>query len=182
MSLDDDQWLTGLRQGDAASFERLVARFEGPLYRYFLASHGDPQLAGEQSADCFGDLVGALPKMKGDSTQLRPFVFAVARNVLRRAWRNRQPREAPLTVSDDLPSSSVAPDAAVEHREALDRVLRALDDLDLETREVFVLRYIEQMPLADVAALVGEPVGTVKSRVHRGRQRLEALLRTTDIR
>jgi RNA polymerase sigma-70 factor (ECF subfamily) len=173
----DDEWLANLRRGDAGAFERLVSRFEGPLYRYFLASHGNPQLAGEQSADCFGDLVRALPKMTGTAAQLRSFVFATARNVLRRSWR-RQPREAagPETeVERSCPRPG--PDAAVEHREELARVLKALDELDGETREVFVLRFIEQLSLAEVASVVGEPLGTVKSRVHRGRQRLESLLR-----
>ena len=78
-----------LKQGDGDACETLVHRFEGPLYRYFLASHGDAQLAGEQSADCFSDLVQSLPKMSGGEDQLRPFVFAVARNILRRQWRRR---------------------------------------------------------------------------------------------
>src|SRR5690349_10394549 len=79
------EFVERLKAGDAAAYEVLIERFEAPLYRYFLASHGDAQLAGEQSADCFGDLVGSLPKMAGGSQQLRAFVFAVARNVLRRS-------------------------------------------------------------------------------------------------
>ncbi len=172
----DDEWLVNLRRGDAGAFERLVGQFEGPLYRYFLASHGNPQLAGEQSADCFGDLVQALPKMTGTATQLRAFVFAAARNVLRRSWR-RQREPAGQETQVERPCPRPLPDATLEHQEELARVLKALDELDRETREVFVLRFIEQLSLAEVADVVGEPLGTVKSRVHRGRQRLEALLR-----
>jgi RNA polymerase sigma-70 factor (ECF subfamily) len=174
----DDEWLANLRRGDARAFERLVSQFEGPLYRYFLASHGNPQLAGEQSADCFGDLVRALPGMTGAAAQLRPFVFAVARNVLRRSWRRRRREAANSEAEVERLCDRPQPDVAAEHREEVARVLHALDELDAETRDVFVLRYIEQMSLAEVAEVVGEPVGTVKSRVHRGRQRLEALLRT----
>lgn len=63
-----------------------------------------------------------------------------------------------------------------EHCEELGRFLKALRELDPETREIFVLRYVKHLSLAEVATMVGEPLGTVKSRVHRGRQRLEVLL------
>jgi RNA polymerase sigma-70 factor (ECF subfamily) len=178
----DDEWLANLRRGDAAAFERLVSQFEGPLYRYFLASHGDPRLAGEQSADCFGDLVRALPGMTGTAAQLRPFVFAVARNVLRRSWRRQRRHAVGAEAEGERACPRPTPDAAAEQREEVERALRALDELDADTREVFVLRFIEQMSLAEVAAVVGEPLGTVKSRVHRGRQRLEALLKTANER
>ena len=56
----------------------------------------------------------------------------------------------------------------------------ALDELDPKTREVFVLRYFEQLSLAEVAAMVDESLGTVKSRIQSGRQRLEILLRAAE--
>jgi hypothetical protein len=68
----DDEFVRSLKRGEADAYEALVRRFEGPLYRYFLASHGDAQLAGEQSADCFSDLVESLPKMSGGSAQCGP--------------------------------------------------------------------------------------------------------------
>ena len=60
-----NEYISGLRAGDADAYETLVRQFEVPLYRYFFASHGDPQLACEQSVDCFSDLVESLPKMTG---------------------------------------------------------------------------------------------------------------------
>jgi RNA polymerase sigma-70 factor (ECF subfamily) len=172
----EDAFLNGLRRGEHDAYEELVRRFEGPLYRYFLAAHGDPQQAGEQSADCFGNLVEALPKMTGGPEQLTSFVYAVARNVLRRAWRS--PRKlAPINSALQTCDNQPAPDVQLESEEEIARVIGVLQSLDPPTRDVFLLAFVEQMPLAEVAAVVGEPIGTVKSRLHRGRQRLAQLLR-----
>jgi RNA polymerase sigma-70 factor (ECF subfamily) len=173
---DDATWLAGLRDGDDGAFELLLQQFEGPLYRYFLASHGDAQLAGEQSADCFGDLVPAMKKMTGGPEALRAFVFGVARNVMRRTWRRAKTRPLPLDNAADRVDERPSPVTAVGDRDELDRLFQALNDLDQSTRVVFVLAYIEQFSLNEVAELTGEPIGTVKSRIHRGRQRLSELL------
>ena len=175
----EDDFVRDLRKGDADAFEALVRRFEAPLYRYFLAAHGDPQLAGEQSADCFGNLVEALPKMSGGAAQLRPFVFGVARNVLRRQWRRRElAGNQPLTdemAFDQRP----APDMEMEATEERARIIEAIRSLDPPDRDVFLLRFVEEMSITEVAEAVGEPVGTVKSRLHYGRKRLIEKLRTT---
>jgi RNA polymerase sigma-70 factor (ECF subfamily) len=175
----EDEFLRRLRRGESDAYEALVGRFEAPLYRYFLASHGDPQLAGEQSADCFSDLVQSLPKMRGGAEQLRPFVFAVARNVRRRRWRRRARECNQLASVADAIGSWPAPDAAMEAAEGRSRVVAAIRSLDQPTRDVFLLRYVEQMSVAEVAETVGEPIGTVKSRLHRGRKRLREILQST---
>jgi RNA polymerase sigma-70 factor (ECF subfamily) len=178
---DDDKWVSGLREGDPGAYEKLVTRFEGTLYTYFLTSHGDPQLAGEQSADCFGELVRAFRKMKGGPEQIRPFVLSVARNVLRRRWRRATTVLAPLEAAANVMDRGASPHETASYREELTRFLEALNELDRETREVFVLRYIEQLSLDEVATVVGEPLGTVKSRVHRGRERLKELIKSVDV-
>ena len=176
----DDEFVRSLRRGESAAYEALVCRFEAPLFRYFLAAHGDPQLAGEQSADCFSDLVESLPKMTGGPEQLRPFVFAVARNILRRQWRRRARECAPLVSASDAVDGWPAPDAAVEAADERARLIEAIRSLDQPTRDVFLLRYVEQLSIAEVAESVGEPVGTVKSRLHRGRRRLQEILQSTN--
>jgi RNA polymerase sigma-70 factor (ECF subfamily) len=168
----EDEFVQNLKQGDADAYERLVRAFERPLYRYFFASHGDPQLAGEQSADCFGDLVESIPKMTGGADQLRPFVFGVARNVLRRTWRHKT-RANLHQASADVPQDVQAtPDVLLEASDEQARLIDAIQALDPATRDVFLLRFVEELPIAEVAAAVGEPVGTVKSRIHRGRKQL----------
>jgi RNA polymerase sigma-70 factor (ECF subfamily) len=173
----EDEFVRKLKVGEADAYEALIRRFEAPLYRYFLASHGDPQLAGEQSADCFGDLVESLPKMCGGAVQLRPFVFSVAKNILRRSWRNQRRELIALSMSEEPTDNWPSPDVAAETVEETVRLIEAIRSLDEPTRDVFLLRFVELMPVAEIAAAVDEPVGTVKSRLSRGRQRLAEILR-----
>jgi RNA polymerase sigma-70 factor (ECF subfamily) len=56
------------------------------------------------------------------------------------------------------------------------RLIAAIRSLDEPTREVFLLRFVEQMSIAEVSATIGEPIGTVKSRLSRGRKRLIEIL------
>jgi RNA polymerase sigma-70 factor (ECF subfamily) len=174
----DGEFVRKLKAGDPHAYEALVQRFEAPLYRYFLASHGDERLATEQSADCFGDLVESLPKMVGRSEQLRAFVFAVARNILRRSWRSQKRAHAPLGVLDEPADDWPSPDAAAEQMEESRRLIEAIRSLDEPTRDVFLLRFIELMPIGEIATTVGEPIGTIKSRLSRGRERLAQILQT----
>lgn len=178
----EDEFLNRLRRADHDAFDELVHRFEDQVYRYFLASHGDPQLAGEQSADCFGNLVESLPKMTGGAEQLVPFVYAVARNVLRREWRRKSRNLAPLDVVVATADKQPGPYADNESKDEVTRALEAIQTLDPATREIFLLRFVEQMSVAEVALAVGEPVGTVKSRLHRGRLRLQEILQSTRTR
>jgi RNA polymerase sigma-70 factor (ECF subfamily) len=175
----DDEFLRSLKKGEADAYEALLRRFEAPLYRYFFASHGDPQLAAEQSADCFSDLVESLPKMSGGPEQLRSFVFAVARNVLRRQWRRRARECARRVSATEAIDGRPAPEVAAETAEECSRLIEAIRSLDQPTRDVFLLRYVEQMSVAEVAEAVGEPIGTVKSRLYRGRRRLQEILQFT---
>jgi RNA polymerase sigma-70 factor (ECF subfamily) len=176
----DDQFVHSLKKGHADAYEALVRRFEAPLYRFFVAAHGDRQLASEQSADCFGDLVGSIPKMVGGAAELRSFVFAVAKNVLRGQWRRRSRERAQPLLAVELVDHWPTPDAALQSVEEGERIIAAIRSLDESTRDVFLLRFVEQMSLAEISTAVGEPIGTVKSRLHRGRSRLQEILRTTN--
>ena len=80
---------------------------------------------------------------------------------------------AAAAITDGVPT----PVRALEIAESGTRMIEAIRSLDDATRDVFLLRFVEQMPLADVAKAVGEPIGTVKSRLHRGRRRLQAILK-----
>ncbi len=172
----EELFVEQLKTGVPAAYELLVERFEGPLYRYFLCDHRDHHTAQEQTAETFAELVRSLSQMRGDCGQLRAFVFATARHVQQRRWRRRRKRPLPLadamTVSDPGPSPATV---AVE-REELERVLDAMGQLEESQRQVLLLRCVERLSIAEIAAALEMQAGTVKSHIHRGRLRLKQIL------
>jgi RNA polymerase sigma-70 factor (ECF subfamily) len=94
----------------------------------------------------------------------------IALNVIgtrRRSFHRR--REEPMDDVGESPGFAPPPDRAVEATQALERVQRALDALDVDQRALFVLFEIEGHDCADIAAGLGVPIGTVYSRLHAAR-------------
>jgi RNA polymerase sigma-70 factor (ECF subfamily) len=79
-------------------------------------------------------------------------------------------------MKDDRPDEQPDPEALVIQRQAVERVQRAIEGLPVDFREVIVLRELEGLSYKEIAAVVGVPIGTVMSRLARGRDRLLALL------
>lgn len=165
-----------LRQGCPAAYEILVRQFEGPLYRYFLCAHGDHHLAQDQSAETFAQLVRAIPTMRGGIEQLRGFVFAVARNVQRRRWRRKTIDVVSLTDMPDTSDDRATPLAEAIGREELLRTIETIRQLEEPGRSVLVLRFIENLTLDEISHALRMPLGSVKSHIHRGRNRLKEIL------
>ena len=158
-----EEMLAGLRDGRAEAYEALLDQFEAPLYRFFYFSHGDHDLAQDQCGDTFAQLVVAIHKMRGGPESLRAFVFGIARNILRRSWRAKHPRlatEATLSMlADQRPTAYLQ----AAQRQQIERVLEAIDQFSEPARQVMILRFIEELPIAEVAKALGLPVGTIKS-------------------
>lgn len=107
-----------------------------------------------------------LPRFKGDDDALRRWVFSIAYNRLLDARRRESRR--PRLAEREVPDVAVAPpDDPVD-----DELVHALDALTPDQREVVVLRFVADLPLADVARITGRRVGAVKAMQHRA---LEAL-------
>jgi len=173
--LERDSFINELKQGVPAAFEVFVATFEGPLYRFFYCDHRDHHRAQEQTAETFAQLVRSISSLRGSSAQLRAFVFATARHVQLRQFRERSRFAA--TAADDLEISDTRPSPATiaAEREQLERVLEAIGQLDEPVRKVLLLRFVEGCSLEEIAQALEMPLGTVKSHVHRGRAQLKQI-------
>jgi RNA polymerase sigma factor (sigma-70 family) len=82
-------------------------------------------------------------------------------------------------MSHDRADSTLDPEAQMMQRQTIDRVRGAIEQLPAEFREVIVLREIEGLSYKEIAAVIGIPIGTVMSRLARGRDRLAVLLGPT---
>ena len=175
----DDGCVEGLKWGEPAAFERLIAEFEGPLFRFFYCQRRDPNLAEEHSAETFARLVAALPRFRGGPERLPAFVFATARHVLSADRRHASRRPVPFDATPEFPDPAVTPFERLANTEERESLLRALDSLEPDARQVVLLKYIEGLAIRDIADALGMPEGTVKSHLHRARERLKEILLPT---
>jgi RNA polymerase sigma-70 factor, ECF subfamily len=170
-----DAWLAlRCQSGEPEAFRELVDEFERPLL-YFAA-----KLLGNQ--DTALDVMQltwlrALRRIRQlvRPEQLRPWLYQIVRGLVvdhlrKQASASRLERE----YAEQNTGVCDEPTFDPEDAEALHL---ALDEIDVRLREVLVLHFLEDLPIADVAAIVGCPEGTVKSRLHHGKRALETLLR-----
>jgi RNA polymerase sigma-70 factor (ECF subfamily) len=160
----DPALVASARRGDADAFGRLVRRFQGDVWRLAYGLIGCEASADDVAQDAFVRAYRFLPRYRGDS-KFSTWLFSITRNCaldeLRRSGRRRR-------LSERLePPTAQAPDAGLRLE-----ILEALACLPLELREPIVLIDMFGLSYAEVAGVVGAPVGTIKSRVHRGRAQL----------
>ena len=79
-------------------------------------------------------------------------------------------------MTDERPDERLNPEALVIQRQAVERVQRAIEQLPADFREVIVLRELEGLSYKEIAAVIAAPIGTVMSRLARGRERLLAIM------
>lgn len=152
-----------------ANFEALVLHFQDRIYRFALRLSRSPQDAEEIAQDAFIRAYRALksyPAARVQAMALRPWLYQIALN----AFRNRARRKRlPLAELDtDIVSPDHGPDRHAEAAIRGEEIMRALDTLPDRLRAAVVLHHIEGLSYDEIASVLGQPVGTVKSNVHRG--------------
>lgn len=158
------------RQGDPSARDALVREWL-PVVLRWCTSLGGPRVDPEEAAH---DVLLVLVRNVGrvyDVNRLAPWLFGVTRRTVarhrRRAWFRRWvPGEPP-----DRADRAAGPARLYEISVTSQAVQACLDALPALDREILVLRLYEQRPDTEVAALLDVPVGTVKSRLHRARDR-----------
>lgn len=182
----DAALLTATVAGDSAAFDRFVTRHAAHVHR-FLASLGVHDADAEDvMQDTFVAAWRGAHGFRGDGTA-RAWLFTIARNAVRHAARRRvgEPdRFAPLEAADSLDAIALAAgwggeaQGSVADRAQLVHV--ALRQLDATDREILVLRDMEGLSGEETAAALELSLPAMKSRLHRARLRLAAVVRSLD--
>ena len=189
ISFEDSSLVERVRKGDMQAFGSLVAKYQDRIYNMILRMCGRAADAEELTQDTFLRALERIGQFTGRS-EFYTWLFRVAANLTishkRRSMRIRfqtlDPDEARSGTQADSLTAAVAaqrdppPQAAAMASETRQRVLEALEALDDEFRLVVVLCDVEQMDYAQAADVIGVPVGTVKSRLHRARWALKEKL------
>ncbi len=180
MALNDGQLLTRSRARDADAFAQLVDRHKDQMVNYLARLTGCRDRAEDIAQETFVRFYKKIHHYREEGT-LSAYLFRIATNLVRseerrkRRWQMLQPilAHGGFATNGGRPASPQAEAlASEEHRQ----VTRALASLDVLYRAPLVLREIEGLSYRQIAGTLGCSEGTVKSRLHRGRQMLKERL------
>ncbi len=164
------------RQGKEVAFRTLYQRHRDCVFRFAYRLLGSVQLAEDVTHDCFLSLMGKPGLFDPSRSSVRTYLCAAARNLAYRRMR-RMGREAAVDEMPDVQADTQAgPLDQMLTTELADTVKRAVASLPALQREAVILFEFEDLSLADIAAVAQTDVGTIKSRLHRARERLRRLL------
>jgi RNA polymerase sigma-70 factor (ECF subfamily) len=178
----DEELLKRSAKGDEEAFAALYRRHADVLYRFAFRMTGSSWGAEEIVQDVFMTLVREPGKYDAERGALPAFLFGITRNKIMK-YNERLPREISLVERQEDGNSggltlrdSFTPAMWAEQRERLEKVRAAVMELPLEFRETVVLCELEEMTYDQAARMLDCPIGTIRSRLHRGRALLLAKL------
>ncbi|HXI62492.1 MAG TPA: sigma-70 family RNA polymerase sigma factor [Pyrinomonadaceae bacterium] len=184
-SPSEDQFLEKLRRGDALAYERLVAEHSGDVYALLYRLTTDAEESRDLTQETFLRAFQSIDRFRGDSS-LKTWIYRIAINQARNRWRWWRRRKRDVTISLDatdehrdkplaatLPSdNSPSPEQETLAHEREAQLREALQGLRRSYREAVILRDVEGFSYEEIARTLQISIGTVKSRISRGRLEL----------
>jgi len=184
----DEVLLQAYRAGDVRAFERLVARYEKPIWNFIRRFVSDAATAEDLLQEVFLRVVKSSDEWRG-AAKFSTWLYTIARNLTVDHARRSVHRKAasldaernvggdsPTTLYDRLASPDRKADELASDRETKRRIDEAVAALPADQREVFLMREVMEMPFAEIAAAVGASEPTVKSRMRYALEKLRAAL------
>ena len=182
MSTDDDKLIEECLAGRTDAFGRLVVRYQDRLYNTLVHVLGSREEALDTAQEAFVHAFQKLDTFRGQSA-FYSWLFRIAMNAA--ISRKRKERRTTASIDAAREQSGIEPvdaHASAEPSHALDvsekqaLVKQALARLPDDYRQVLVLKEMEGLMYEEIAEVIGCPIGTVRSRIHRARQELREVL------
>lgn len=180
-SLDDHQIMERVSQADKDALEALYNRYRTPVYSLAMFMLKQPPLAEEATQDIFLNVWLKASSFNADRGQPRAWIMSVAHHKIidiirsrRRAIVNTDP--ADYDSLELLPAGGASTEQQVEQTMDRERIMRALATVPESQREVIMLSYFEGYSQSEMADKLGQPLGTIKTRVRLAMQKLRTAL------
>jgi RNA polymerase sigma-70 factor (ECF subfamily) len=175
VSESDEELMAAVAAGDREAFGALYRRRRPDVYRFALHMTGVPAAAEDVAQDVFLTVIHDARRYSPSRAAVLPWLLGIARNLARRRMAERQ--------NEPLPDGTAEPAVQADPLDGLARarqtvaLRRALGALPVVYREAVVLCDLQELSYQDAAEVADCAIGTVRSRLHRGRQMLAATLR-----
>jgi RNA polymerase sigma-70 factor (ECF subfamily) len=179
--------MTNLQAAERSSSElddidSLVRTYRPRLLRFVTFSIGDADLAESITQDCFLKAYNGRANFRGDCS-VNTWLTSIAVNLIRdqqrlqkfRFWR--QARATAIDITDAanfLPSHESSAESRILAKEQSEQVYAALENLSVNQRAIFLMRFAEDMELSEIAARISMPINTVKTHLHRALKAVRA--------
>jgi RNA polymerase sigma-70 factor, ECF subfamily len=177
-----------LKRGERAAYEELIATYQTLVYGLAYRLLGDAEEARDVAQETFLKAYRYIGTFRGECA-VKTWLYRMAVNQAsnqRRWWRRRRKGEtisldapageASATIGDAIAGGDLSPEQVALGRERQRLLMVALDSLKHDYRAAVVLRDIEELSYEEIGEALGVPVGTVKSRIARGREELRRRL------
>ena len=185
----ESEFIDKLKQGDAKAFDTLVMRYSSAVYGLLLRITQDTEEAADLTQETFLRALRAIGKFRGDA-ELKTWLFRIAINQSRnrfRWWKRRKKNEtvsldAPIGESDTPMSETISSESSNPEENTLqlerEKLLNtALGELSENFKDAVILCDIEGLSYEEISVALEINIGTVKSRIARGREELRKKLK-----
>jgi RNA polymerase sigma-70 factor (ECF subfamily) len=187
---DEIQLIVRCQQGDVNAFNQLVLHYQQTVYNVILRMLGDRETAADITQDTFIAALRAISSFRPGSS-FRAWLLRIAANQACDHWRRthrhmqesldsltdeEEPRAAGILSTLVATGDQVNPEESLLTRELQELIARGLQTLPLEQRVAVVLCDLQGLSYEEIAATTGATLGTVRSRIARGRMRLRNYL------
>jgi RNA polymerase sigma-70 factor, ECF subfamily len=179
----DERLVSLSKDGSLEAFNSLVERYQGAVYTLCLRLLGSPQAAEDATQEAFLSAYRALATFSGGN--VRAWLLRIAANESKDELRRRKRKDPAGSLNEmfdredapiEIPDPGDAPEHVLEREEVSEAVQDALLELPFDQRQAVVLSDLYGYHYDEIAEMTASSVGTVKSRIHRGRERLRAIV------
>ena len=172
----EEQIVAQVLAGTTSEFRKLVEQYHQPVFRFARNLIGDEHDAEDISQEVFLAAFDHLASYNARRDSLLTWLFTIARNRCVNHLKRARPVIDGDAIANIQPATSSDDSARNEFWSRLDE---ALDALPIEQKTAFVLAEIEGLPYSDIVHIEQTTLGTVKSRIHRAKKRLRAVMAPT---
>ena len=170
--------------GSLDDFEALVERHRPRVFRFILASLRDKEVAENLTQDCFLRAYKARNQFRGESA-IGTWLMQIAANLIRsheasgrlKFWRRNLRPDDISDFGDWIADPQLSPEQSVAAKEQVEKIWKAAGTLPGKQRSVFLLRYVEDLELLEIASVMDMKEGTVKVHLFRALQSIRAALK-----
>jgi RNA polymerase sigma-70 factor (ECF subfamily) len=157
-----------------------VSKYRPQIFRFLLASLRDADIADELMQECFLRAHRNLSRFRGDA-KIGTWLMRIAINLQKDHWRSRRIQfwrnvQADSSVAEEAyewtPSRETSPEAQVAAREQVRLVWKAVERMNERQRTVFLLRFVEELKLTEIAGMTGLREATVKAHLFKAVRKL----------